>query len=331
MHIYKYKDMTIQPEHLNTCIHTCVYIISNARAKLNVCCQTLTCWERRTTSLDDYLYNMYTDMTIQQEQMFMYAVKHGHAETVEQLLLKGLKADMQVVYLFPSPTPVLIYPSPAPPPHAFTRETWLNCTCAMTSREFGVWVCVCVCVCVRERGRECVCVHKCVCASAVINETHLFFVSLEIVHLSYMSHMSDSKHSFFFEIFSKSFECESCLTYECVMSHLWMDSRRAYQWVVSYLWMSHVTYMDRSRHTYEWVTSHIWMSRVTHMNESRHTYEWVMSHIWMSRVTHMSESRHTYEWVMSHIWMSHVTHMNESRHIYEWVMSHMNESCLTYE
>ena len=89
--------------------------------------------------------------------------------------------------------------------------------------------------------------------------------------------------------------------------------------------MSHVSLMNESCLTYEWVMSHVWMSHVTHewvtshMNESRHTYEWVMSHIWKSHVTHMNESRHTCECVMSHIWMSHVTHVNESCHTYDRV------------
>jgi len=79
----------------------------------------------------------------------------------------------------------------------------------------------------------------------------------------------------------------------------------------------------RSSLTYDWVMSRIWMSYVTHMNESCHTFEWVMSHIWMSHVTHMNESCLTYEWVMSHIWMSQVSHMNESCHA--WMRPHMNE------
>jgi len=72
--------------------------------------------------------------------------------------------------------------------------------------------------------------------------------------------------------------------------------------------MSHVSHMHESCLTYEWVVSHIWMSHVSHMNESCLTYEWVMSHICMSHVLHMNESRLVYECVMSHIWKTHVTY-----------------------
>ena len=36
---------------------------------------------------------------IQREQMFMYAVKHGHLSTVEELLADGLSANMLVISL----------------------------------------------------------------------------------------------------------------------------------------------------------------------------------------------------------------------------------------
>ena len=100
-----------------------------------------------------------------------------------------------------------------------------------------------------------------------------------------------------------------CVTYEWVMSHMWM-------------WMSHVTHMNESCHTWK-------MSHVTHMNESWHTYEnmseLVGSH--MPRVqilcvcvcvcvSHMNEICHKCEWVRSHM-------KNESCHKYEWVLSHM--------
>jgi len=122
---------------------------------------------------------------------------------------------------------------------------------------------------------------------------------------------------------------ESCHTYECVMSHIWM---------------SHVMHMDEACCTYEGSISHRYMSRVAHMNEACRTW---MSHgvhmnescrTWMSHVAHMNEacrthegvmshmieSCHTYEWVMSHIRMSHVAHMNESCRTYEWVMTRPN-------
>ena len=144
-----------------------------------------------------------------------------------------------------------------------------------------------------------------------------------------------------------------------------MNSCMTYEWVMSHVWMSHVTYMNESCHIYEWVMSHVWMrihtGRQTHEEVLYRTfakepykrdyilqkrpansyrtpewvmfiYEWVMSHIWMSHVTHMNASCHTYECVMSHIWMCHVwmrpvwmrhvTHMNVSR---------MDASCHTYK
>jgi len=89
--------------------------------------------------------------------------------------------------------------------------------------------------------------------------------------------------------------------------------------IISYMSFSHA---NASWLTYEGVMSHVWMSRVTHMNESCHTCEWVMSHMWRSHVSHVNASCHTCEWVMSHMWVSHVSHMNESCPTYEYVMSH---------
>jgi len=98
---------------------------------------------------------------------------------------------------------------------------------------------------------------------------------------------------------------ESCLTYERLMSDVWM---------------CHVSHTNESGLMYKWVTSrrtHGWDTSLK-TNESCHTHEWGMSHKWMSHVSHMNESRHgneaclTNEWVMSHIWMSHVTGM---RHV----------------
>jgi len=49
--------------------------------------------------------------------------------------------------------------------------------------------------------------------------------------------------------------------------------------------MSHVSRMNESCLTYEWVMSHVWMSHVSRMNESCLTYERVMSHVWMSHLS----------------------------------------------
>ena len=94
-----------------------------------------------------------------------------------------------------------------------------------------------------------------------------------------------------------------------------------------HMWMRHVTtLMNESCHTYECIISHIWMSHVkhmseschaSHMNASCHTYEWVMSHIGMSHVTHMNASFHIYEWSMSHTYTSPSchTHLKKDREI----------------
>jgi len=81
--------------------------------------------------------------------------------------------------------------------------------------------------------------------------------------------------------------------------------------------------MNVSCLTYEWVMSHIWMSTVTHMNESCHTCATYVGVTWNTQSWDQpKKSCHvTRGCVMSHIWMSHVTRVNESCHTYEWVMS----------
>jgi len=112
---------------------------------------------------------------------------------------------------------------------------------------------------------------------------------------------------------------ESCITYEWVMSHIWVNCVM-YEWVVN----DHLCAYDSLGPVYKWIVywnrdhdTHVNESckflHHTHMNESCHTYEWVMSKIWTSHVKHIGESCHTYGWVISHIWVSHVTHINESR------------------
>ena len=50
---------------------------------------------------------------------------------------------------------------------------------------------------------------------------------------------------------------------------------------------SHVTHTSESYLTYERVMSRMWMHHVTHMNESCHTYAWVTPYVWISHVTHI--------------------------------------------
>jgi len=148
---------------------------------------------------------------------------------------------------------------------------------------------------------------------------------------------------------------DSCLTYEWVMSHVWMRhgtrmnaSNDTHEWVMSHVWTRHVTCMNESCHTWEcWIRMH----HATCMIESCHTKKSVVSRIWMSHVIRTSgcaeqervmmslgtsfitESCRTHEWVMAHMnewwhtWMSQVTHMNESCRTHEWMVLHMDESC----
>ena len=110
-----------------------------------------------------------------------------------------------------------------------------------------------------------------------------------------------------------TYECESCHTYDLVMSHIWMH---------------HVAHVDESCHAYEFVMAHIWMHHIAHINES-----WY-SHMNESRYSHINESwySHVNESWYSHINESCYSHMNESwySHINESCYSHMNESPLPY-
>jgi len=127
----------------------------------------------------------------------------------------------------------------------------------------------------------------------------------------------------------------SCLTCECVMSHMWMCHvshvnasclhlstprltcvMRSYVWLDPMVWhfdmcMRHVLHIDVLRLTCECVMSHMWMCHVTcyiqmhyvsHVNVSCLTCECVMSRI-------------TYRCTTSHMWMCHVSHVNVSCHV----------------
>jgi len=162
---------------------------------------------------------------------------------------------------------------------------------------------------------------------------------------------------------------ESCHTYECVMSHIWMSHvthvmshvtlmsmwciiRWAWQWVMSNMRMSHVSYVHESCQIcecvmprWEWLSPYIWMSHATYLNESCHTCERVTSCKWVSHATYTSRFW-TCECVMLHMWMSHATQMcvmfwacewlnhvacvNESCHVCVWVTSHVWMSHATY-
>jgi len=61
----------------------------------------------------------------------------------------------------------------------------------------------------------------------------------------------------------RTYQCQSCLTYDWVMSHIWIN--------LSHIWMT-------MSHISTQVTSHVWMSHVSHMNQSCLTHRWVTSH-----------------------------------------------------
>jgi len=68
------------------------------------------------------------------------------------------------------------------------------------------------------------------------------------------------------------------------------ESHVTYEWVMSRMWMTLRAGSWRR-------LGQMWMSRVTRVNESCDTCEWVMSHVWMCHVTRVNGS--------------HVTHMND--------------------
>jgi len=65
----------------------------------------------------------------------------------------------------------------------------------------------------------------------------------------------------------------SCHTFTWAMAYLLFFNSPG-PWPIVYS-----LHVNESCLTFERIMSHIWMSRITHMNESCHTYEWVMSHI----------------------------------------------------
>jgi len=144
-------------------------------------------------------------------------------------------------------------------------------------------------------------------------------------------------------------EYKSCVTYEWVTVHIWIDSLLPFRLDTRGLaaaemadWKARREY--KSDVTYEWVTVNMWSDSdhcfhpltarltadirvVSHMNASWYIYELTQTTAPINWLLHCS--RVTYEWVVSHmneschIWMSRVT--------YEWVMSHMNASWYIYE
>jgi len=91
--------------------------------------------------------------------------------------------------------------------------------------------------------------------------------------------------------------------------------------------------MNKSCLTYEWVMSNIWMSHVAHMNESCHTYEWVISKgstIVTAQPTLIFTnmySRTSYVWHDSFIFVTWLIHMCGMTHSYVW---HDSFICVTW-
>jgi len=63
---------------------------------------------------------------------------------------------------------------------------------------------------------------------------------------------------------------------------------------------SHVTHMNESCHTFYCVVSRIWMRRITHTHLNSSIHRWT-HHV--THVTHMNESYDTHASVMSHVWV----------------------------
>jgi len=168
------------------------------------------------------------------------------------------------------------------------------------------------------------------------------------------------------EILPRMSPNESCHTYECVMSHIWVTR------VTSPIWMSHVTHVGCKKFDGQLNVEQpencpkraLWKRQYS----AKETYDSRMSTFCISMISGLLEiiglfckralwkrlysAKGTYN---SRIyscpkiapnnscqmceWVSHVTHMNESCHICEWVMSHIwmsqvayvSESCHTYE
>jgi len=131
---------------------------------------------------------------------------------------------------------------------------------------------------------------------------------------------------------------ESCLAYERVMAHVWMNHvihvtpcASTHSHVTSYMWLHSqwqhsftchtcLTWFIHVRHVHVTLLhmyALIHMSDVNHTCQTctRHTCEWVLSHGVTRSGICMPESCLAYEWVMAHVWMIHVIHVNECCHM----------------
>jgi len=159
--------------------------------------------------------------------------------------------------------------------------------------------------------------------------SHIWMTHVWYMDESWRTWISYGTTLFFFFWRGRSPDGTPYLTYEWLMSDIWM-SHGAHEWVMAFplsslLWgrgaraALHVSHMNKPCLTYEWVMSHIWMSHVSYMNESCLTYEWVMSYIWMShsaqKTSHVTSfvfslvvrspggTWSLLMWIVTHIWL----------------------------
>ena len=79
--------------------------------------------------------------------------------------------------------------------------------------------------------------------------------------------------------------------------------------------------------TYEWVISGVWMT--THVDESWHTHQRAVCGVWSSLYhSGVSCMKHEHEWVISHLWMSYITCMNESCLAWGWFVTHTHQGAV---
>jgi len=114
-----------------------------------------------------------------------------------------------------------------------------------------------------------------------------------------------------------------CLTYEWVMSHIWMSHTR--QRVMSHIWMSHATLSIRQLVT--WVECFICRRDMTpstcvpwliHMCGMPHWFGWHDSFICVMWLIHMCDMTHQFVWHDTSICVTWLIHMRGMTHWYVW-------------
>jgi len=115
----------------------------------------------------------------------------------------------------------------------------------------------------------------------------------------------------------------SCHTCEWIISHaLIRQAVRVIVWAVLHILTSRVTPINESSHTYECVMSHVWMNDIIHANNSSltsvlnvyHTYDCIH----LQKYTHAHTHTHTGTWKIQVLRVCVYP-----RCTYEWVMSRL--------